>query len=182
MKINLSTFLLAAAMLLSASSVSMAFDWITFKSEAGRFTVLMPGPGEPKADVKTTAPSVGDPYTTYLYTQRSDNGLFLVGYVDYASTFNFNNQKELEANRDNFIKGVTGAKLVSERAIKMSTNPGIEFTGETDAVVIRSRIYIVGRRPYMLVAVTRKGVDDSVNVEKFLASFKLNRTAPTARL
>lgn len=172
MKINLTSFLLTAVVLLSASSASMAFDWITFKSDPGRFSVLMPGPGDPKLDAKTVQSEHG-PYTTNLFAQPSDKGIFLVGYVDYSPSFNFDNQKELIANRDNFIKGLKGSKLVSERPVKFGQSPGLEFIAETDAVTVRSRVYIIGRRPYMLIAVTRKGMDDSANVERFLSSFKI---------
>ena len=181
MKINLTKILLATAMLLSVSSISMAFDWVTFRSEPGRFSVLLPGPGDPKLDTSTTSQSPAGPYTTYMYTQPSDKGMFLVGWVDYAPTFNFNIQKELDANRDNFIKGLKGSRLVSERPVTYGTSPGREFIAETDAVVVKSRVYIIGRRPYMLIAATRKGADDSVNVERFLASFKINRPAHATR-
>ena len=182
MKINLTKFTLSAAMLLSAVSASMASDWITFKSDPGRFSVLMPGPEQPKADVTTGNQPPAGAFTTYLFTQPTDKGVFVVGWVDYAPTFRFGIQAELDANRDNLIKGVSGSKLVSERAIKFGSSPGLEFIAESPALMIKSRVYVIGRRPYMLIAATRKGMEDSANVERFLASFKMNGTPQPASL
>jgi hypothetical protein len=147
-------------------------EWITFRSGPGRFSVLMPGPDEPKLNSETkSAPGTGT-YTSYLFTQRSEKGIFLVGWADYPSTFKFGIQAELGANRDNFLTALK-ARLISERGITLGTNPGIEFAAEAEKVCVRSRVYIVGSRPYQLIAATFEGMDDTANVDRFFASFKL---------
>ena len=49
----------------------------------------------------------------------------------------------------------------------------LEFTAETAERIFRSRVYMVGRRPYIFVAGTPKGIDDLTNVNRFLDSIKL---------
>lgn len=161
-----------AASLQSFGSQAAAGEWIKFTSEAGRFSVLMPGPGEPKDESETkTDPRFGA-YTTHLFLQKTDKGLFMAGWVDYAPTVKLDVQGELAANRDNFAKGI-GARVISEQAIKLGDSPGIEFNAESEQAIFKSRIYIVGQRPYMIVAATLKGSNDDANVGRFLASFQL---------
>lgn len=166
--------LLITAFIIASGSSSLAQapkNWITFASDAGGFSVLMPGPDVP-VDKAETSTGASGPYTTHLFIQRSDKGPFLVGWVDYAPSMRLNVQGELAANRDNFVKGIK-AKVTYEKPITLGTNLGIEFIAEAEGVTFKSRVYIVGRRPYMLVAGTYSGMNDAANVEKFLDSFKL---------
>lgn len=164
--------------MISMAQDAIGADWIKFTSESGKFSVLMPGPDQPKVVENIVWESkdspAAAPYTTHLIKQVSENGvIFLVGWVDYAQGYSVSPQAELFANRDNFVKGVK-AKLTYERAIKLGQMPGLEFTCENDAgVVSKARVYMVNMRPYMLVASTPKGRDDSVNIERFFASFRM---------
>jgi len=165
----------------SFASSAMAFDWIRFTSQEGGFSVLMPGPDAPKDKRETTNDAknpAASPYTSHLFQQTSANGvMYLVGWVDYAPGFTPNAHAELAANRDSFTKGID-ATLGSERSIALGQNPGIEFTASrTDGSTIKSRVYMVGARPYMLVTVAPKGMNDAANIDRFLASFTLNTTA-----
>ena len=146
--------------------------WMMFKSEEGRFSVLMPGiPEDP--EIKTT-PSEHGPYTTYMIILKNPPHVFLVGWVDYDPSFNFNRQAEIEMNRDNFVKGLK-ATLLTSRHLTIDGYPALEFTAEVNDRVFTSRVYLVGRRPYQIVIGSPKGVDDSVNVNRFFNSFKVTR-------
>ena len=92
--------------------------------------------------------------------------------MDYAAGYKPNVQGEIAANRDNFVKGIN-AKVTSETQIKLGSHPGIEFFAESDSVLFRCRVYMVGTRPFMLVAGTYRGEENSANVNRFLSSFKL---------
>ena len=163
----LSLVLLAAV---NASAQAPA-DWVKFSPSGSPFTILMPV--EPKEEKKTDDNSSG-PYTAYLYSAISpEREIYLVGWVDYDPTFKFDVQKELEANRDNFVKAVK-ATLLSTTPSKLGTHPGIEFTAVVEGRVdIVSRVYIVGRRPYQLITVTPIGRDFSANRARFFSSFQL---------
>lgn len=144
--------------------------WVQFTSDAGRFSVLMPE--IPKDQAETTQSEHG-PYTTHLFVVRDDVSVYLIGWVDYDPKFNFHRQSEMEANRDNFVKDIK-ATLVSSRLLTLDGYPALEFTAETDDRVFKSRVYMVGRRPYQLVIGSPKGMDNSVTLKRFFNSFKVN--------
>ena len=144
--------------------------WVNFASEEGRFSVLMPEVPEDKAE---TTDSAHGPYTTHLFVVRDTTSVYLIGWVDYDPSFNFDRRAELEANRDNFVKGIK-AKLLTTRPTMIDGYSAIEFTAETDDRIFKSRVYMVGRRPYQIVIGSPKGQDDSVNVNRFFNSFKVS--------
>jgi len=144
--------------------------WARYNSVAGRFSVLMPETPEDKAE---TTPSDHGPYTTHLFIVRDTKNIYLIGYVDYDPSFNFNRQAELEANRDNFVKGIS-ATLTSTRATTIDNFPVIEFTADTADRTFRSRVYMVGRRPYQIVIGYPKGEADAVATNRFFGSFKVS--------
>jgi hypothetical protein len=155
----------------SNSTTATTATWVRLASDEGRFSVLLP---ELAKDQAETAQSDRGPYTTHLFVVKTTKGVFLVGWVDYDPSFNFTVQSELEANRDNFVKGVK-ATLLNTSRITLDGHPGLEFTAETPETVFRSRVYIVGRRPYQLIAGTYKGQNDSTSVSRFFDSFEVRR-------
>lgn len=144
--------------------------WVRFRNEPGRFSVLVPE--LPTAETPQTTQSEHGPYTTHLFIARTPSNIFLIGWVDYDPSFKFNRQQELEANRDNFVKGVK-AQLMDSRAITIDGFQAIEFIAETADRRFKSRVYLVGRRPYQIVIASLKGEDDSVSVNRFFNSFKV---------
>ncbi len=146
-----------------------AGGWAHFNSATGRFSVLMPEVPEEKIE---TTPSDHGPYTTHLFIVRDDKNVYLIGWVDYDPSFNFNRQAELEANRDNFVKGVK-ATLTSTRALNIDTYQVIEFTADTADRTFKSRVYMVGRRPYQIVIGYPKGEEDIALTSRFFNSFKV---------
>ena len=145
--------------------------WAKFTSEEGGFSVFMPG--TPKDQVQTT-PSDHGPYTTHLYILRNEPHVFLIGFVDYDPSFNFNRQAELEANRDQFVKNLQ-VTLITSRTLRIDGYSVLEFKAEGPQKIFTSRVYMVGRRPYQIVIGSPKGVDDSVNINRFFNSFKITR-------
>jgi hypothetical protein len=154
----------------STPPVASNGTWTKFTSDEGRFSVVMPGVPEDKVETK---PSDHGPYTTRLFILRNQEHVFLIGYVDYDPSFNFNLQAELEMNRDNFIKGL-GVTLLTTRSLKIDGYSVLEFTAEGPQKIFTSRVYMVGRRPYQLVIGSPKGADDSVNINRFFNSFKVS--------
>jgi hypothetical protein len=164
--------IVVAAALPSQGFQNAAREWIKFTSEAGRFSVLMPGPGEPGDDPEVkTDPRAGQT-TVHRFVQKTDKGLFFVGWCDYAPGVRLDVQGALAANRDSLVKSLN-ARLTSERPAALGDIPGVEFTAESERVAYRSRVYAVGQRLYLIIATTPKGLDDAANVERFLASFQV---------
>jgi hypothetical protein len=145
--------------------------WAQFSSPNGRFSVLIPEIPEEKTE---TTDSANGPYTTHLFVVRDTTSVYLIGWVDYDPSFNFNRQAELEANRDNFVKGIK-ATLLSSKATTIDGYNAIEFTAEAGDRIFKSRVFLVGRRPYQIVIGSPKGMDDTALVERFFNSFKVSR-------
>jgi hypothetical protein len=153
------------------NSVADSSGWVRFTSDAGHFSVLMPE--LPNAETPKTTPSEHGPYTTYLFIAKTTTSIYLIGWVDYDPTFNFNRQQELEANRDNFVKGVE-ATLLDSRALTIDGYNAIEFIAESETRRFKSRVYMVGRRPYQIVIASPKAEDDAVSTSRFFNSFKVS--------
>jgi len=145
--------------------------WVKFTSELGRFSVLMPEIPEDKVE---TTPSEHGPYTTHLFVVRDKEkeNVFLIGFVDYDPSFNFNRQSELAANRDNFVKGIK-ATLISTRPLQIDGYQALEFVAETAERTFKSRVYMVGRRPYQIVIGYPKDQEDTLTINRFFNSFKV---------
>jgi hypothetical protein len=146
-------------------------DWVRYDSALGRFSVLMPSLPEDKVE---TTPSDHGPYTTYLFISRDARNVYLIGWVDYDPKFNFNRQSEMEANRDNFVKGVK-ATLTGTRSLTIDGYPVIEFTADTSDRTFKSRVYMVGRRPYQIVIGYPKEDAAIAPVTRFFNSFKVSQ-------
>lgn len=163
--------LLLLLLALTAFGFQTPAPWTKFTSPLGRFSVLMPGEPKEEKETKQTGGPLA-PFTNYLYSAKTENAFYLVGWVDYRPGARLNVQGELAANRDNFVKSVH-ATLGAEKPIKLGLHPGIEFTAESPQATFLVRTYVVGQRPYMLVAATFKGKDDGANIDKFFSSFAL---------
>lgn len=169
-KLFVACLILAAGVSVCAQQpAAAAVAWEKFTSAEGNFSIMLPGKPEPN---KQTVDSPHGPYTTQLFLARGSGQIYIVGWVDYAPSFRFDTQKELEANRDNFAKGVK-AEVKGTTPIKLGTYPGIEFTAEGEQAHFRSRVYIVGKRPYQLIAMWGKGSAEPLEASKFFSSFTL---------
>ncbi|HKU75225.1 MAG TPA: hypothetical protein VJR02_15040 [Pyrinomonadaceae bacterium] len=149
-----------------------ASGWIRFSNDLGRFSVMVPTAPIEKSETKD---SEHGPFTTHLFIVKGSpvSPVYLIGWVDYDPGFNFNRQAELDANRDNFVKGLQ-ATLLTTRTTVINGYSAIEFTAETTDKIFKSRVLLVGRRPYQLVIGTPKGQDDTANVTRFFNSFKVS--------
>ena len=145
--------------------------WSRFAPQEGRFTVLMPG--TPQRSETPVLEGPGSPGRSVIYTSVVPDGVFLAGWADYAPDFKFDNQAELAANRDNFVKGVQG-RLLATRAITLGGAPGMEFDVEKPgAWVARARLYIVGGRPYQLIAINPGTAIDAARATRFFDSLRI---------
>ena len=145
-------------------------EWIRLAPAGGGFAVMVPSQPE------ETTPNKGQLFTSKIYTAvvkdaSATRVIYLAGVGDYAPTVKVDPQGELNANRDNFIKELSGMKLLRSRNITLDGRPGIEFTGESDRATVHCRFYVKGNRVFQLAAMIFKGVDETENVSKFFDSF-----------
>lgn len=162
--------------MLFAVSIASGFqtsDWEKFNSTAGNFSILLPK--QPKEEKKTTATPYPS-YTSTMYTANVAGHLYLVGWVDYEPSFVFNTDKELEANRDNFVKAVKG-KLLTSNKITLGAYRGLDYTGEFLAgdrqFLFKAQVFIVGKRPYLLTYVFPQGQESIPDGNRFFSSFRI---------
>lgn len=161
----------ALAIVLSATMLAHANvqQWVTVTPPEGRFSALMPTKPE---ESKETKDSPLGPYTAHLFVSKSNEVVYIVGWVDYVPDIKLDVQGEINANRDNFLKGV-GATSTSEKKITIGSHPGIEFVAESEGHIFKSVIYLVNNRPYMLATAWAKGQSEPTGVSTFLKSFEL---------
>jgi len=143
-------------------------DWLTFNSADGKFSVLLPAEPTSQTDSSTAAyPN----YITKMFISRAKTDIFAIGWVDYETSYSFDAQKELEANRDNFVKGINGT-LVSTANTKFNGYQAIEFIAKSGSFYWSSKVFLVGKRPYQLLAGSNAG-QASENENKFYSSFSI---------
>ena len=142
-------------------------DWIRFNSVEGRFSVMFPSQPTTQIDTSKNYPT----YITNLFISKTNTEIYALGWVDYENSYNFDEQKELEANRDNFVKGVS-ATLVSTKNTTFNGYKAVEFSAESSSYYWTSKVFMVGRRPYQLVIGSSTG-HVSGNENKFYSSFSI---------
>jgi hypothetical protein len=138
-------------------------EWVKVAPEGAGFSVMMP-------TSPTEAVESKELFTVHSFVVNTGNTLLIVVYVDYAPSMKMSEAAELAANRDNFLKGVN-AQLISSKEIKLDGRSGLEFTGEDDHRVYKSRVYIFGNRVHQIASATLKDDQDTESVDRFFTSF-----------
>lgn len=154
-----------------AQSLAQTTQWVEVSPPGGKSLVMMPT--KPQESTETKNSEVGE-YTSHLFMSKVDGVIYIFGWVDYRPGLKLNVEGEINANRDNFLKGVE-ARLVSERKIEIDGNPGVEFVGASAGHNFKTRAYLVGARPYMLATAWLKDQPEPPGVATFLYSFRLEK-------
>ena len=170
MQLTLFKFKAAGLLVLLLSTVAVAQDeqlpapWAKFEHEAGGFSVLMPGK---PVETITQRPK----YTLHSFTVTLGRSVFSVSYSDYVPEVKLDDSS-VTSNIEKFNKNL-GATLLTTREIKIDGHTGVEFTAETPALNVKSRVFVIGKRMYQTAALVFKDVDDTISVNRFFDSFKL---------
>ncbi|MHB8877378.1 MAG: hypothetical protein ACYC8T_27105 [Myxococcaceae bacterium] len=146
-----------------------------FVSSAGGFSALFPGPV--REQVKRQASKAG-PVETYQSSAETDQMGFLVSWTEHPQVVvkQLKPRERLAAARD----AVVGkrAKVLSERAMSLAGNPGLEFRVEKgEGMVVTERVLVVGSRLYQVMVVGPPGASHERAAQIFLDSFKLTGKA-----
>jgi hypothetical protein len=150
----------------TASPVT-ASVWKLFKSEAGGFSLLMPG--EP---IETARDGV----VTYSVNREKESVTYTVSYIDFP----VDPSAEKNGVRDAFtgIKdGIQeeGGKILNEKTVSLKEYTGQELrVSMPDGALTRVRSYIVGKRLYLVMTSTKNERSLLKSLEGFLNSFRLN--------
>jgi len=144
-----------------------------FRSDEGRFTVLMPG--KPKAQNQTLDSPVGK-VDMVMYMVGSRKVGCAVAYADYPQQLinSTDPQKILEGAKNGAVKNVSG-RLVSETSIDFHGLPARDVVIEVpNKAFITARFILVGPRFYelMFIAQTDKGHEQDIS--RFFDSFAID--------
>jgi hypothetical protein len=144
-----------------------------FRSDEGRFTVLMPG----KPEVQNEAMNM--PFgmvNTITYMAGSRKIGCIVSYADYPALLikTTNPQKLLDGARDGAIKDGNG-RLISETSINFHGLPAKEFRTEVSGKAFTAaRFILASQRFYELVFFAPTDKDHEQDISQFFNSFKID--------
>ncbi len=168
-----------------ATSETSVEGWVTFSSEEGGFTMLLPKqPKEQRQPITTAAGSVD----TIMYIAEVGNTAFGAGFSDFpASASHADPQTVLAGARDGAAKNVNGT-VIDEKPIELDGHPGLEIAVEIPAgaavpggAMYRGRLYLVNNRLYQVIYVALKKDENSAEYQKLFDSFQLtNPPAPSS--
>src|SRR5215471_17233028 len=150
--------------------------WKEFSPKEGDFRVSMPGTPEEKSQTRETTDGVGK-LTSYGIVREGFAYMIIRSDVP-ASVLAKGPKKVLDEARDQGVKKA-GATLREEKAIELDGHPGREMVLDVPesrtrpAGIYRSRVYLVGRTHYSVIAFSSKSGDRSKEITSFLDSFRL---------
>jgi hypothetical protein len=147
-------------------------QWNDYANREGRLLVALPcAPVWKAEDVPRKGTEAA--YQSHIGMCRAGDEVYLVGWVDYEAGYVPEVEGELAANRDNTIKGIEGAQLLTSTSVTYQGLPGMDFTARVGARHLTSRVLLKGIRPYQLLAVTPLNEDRSRNINRFITSFQV---------
>lgn len=163
----------AALFFCTAIAAQQGVAWQKLESKEGKFSGLFPcKPEMSSEDVRNS----GMAAKLVSYSCSYGEVWHVMAYSDFPAGSLA--KTTLDTFRDGIVKGFQG-KVISEKVVSLSSNPGREFAAKTDApgtdAVSIWRIYLVGVRMYA-VGVSKKSSHASSNDEaKFFSSLALQK-------
>jgi hypothetical protein len=138
-------------------------EWRTFKSEDGKFSVLLPT--TPKEDHQTNGQ-----VKTHVFRSFISQHDFKLTYVELPNPAP--DVKTLwEKTRDG-AGAPKGMKLVGEKMIEVNGHPVLELAAEGDWAFLQIRFLTVGNRIYQLMVFSSNKKAETPEARAFLDSFK----------
>lgn len=171
----------AVALLLLSTPLALAEEQpaakrlIEFKSEAGKFSVQLPGKPEEEVTEVGTAKQ-----KQYQFSVGTEQGAYIVSYQDNPNLQGSTSKElaaALQSGRDRLIDVFRGKLLESKSTTLDKTHPGLNFRisipqakGEA-----RCRFYMVGTRLYQIMAIGVPEFANSKQATEIMDSFKLTK-------
>lgn len=156
----------------AAAALRTPRQWTVLRSAEFGFSIDMPAPVGP--------PSRGAPaHAGWTLSLDGDTTAYLIGVVEIAETrLRTVSPAEL---LDNAVKGgldrVPGGVIVGQSDVTLDGYPGretlIEAPSQPSPLIMRTRMFIVGKWLYILTAVATPSSVDPAEVDRFLRSFAL---------
>jgi len=156
------TKLLLSLLLLQSTGLTQTDSWTRVQPEGAGFFVMMP--------VKPIEQVSRKPkLTLHAYIAQVGNSIYVANYSDYSQPRTGTVDEGLQAERDNFNKGIK-ATLINSRSITQAELQGLDFTSETTGATVRGKVFVKGQRVFMIVALVPKDLDQTKSVQTFIDS------------
>lgn len=145
---------------------------VPFTSPEGGYSIVFPI--QPKDQASTAYRS-----KTALHIAVDDQALFIAGDTVYEDVVDV--ERELQADVDNFIKAISGAKLTGQKrtdfvATSGEKLPAVEYSMDADKMTGKGIVVITGAHTACLFfSAGIKPADRQAAVERFLASAKIEK-------
>ena len=142
-------------------------------SSEGGYSVVFPT----SATRQTTPPTIENGVTSSseMYSAAWEEQIFVTVFTRYEGA-NINTEKELQANVDNFAKGVSATGLTT-KSIQYSspwrTIAGIEYTCHTDQYSFHGKFFVAGNEVWGISYAARKGSESEATKAQFLGSLEI---------
>jgi hypothetical protein len=149
----------------SNTQVHDTHNWKRYRYDADGFTAEFPA--EPQA-------KENDSKTGIRYFSQLENGN--LAYFVEAALLPANLNKTSQQIFDDYVKGAANGvkgQVKSSTDVSLGGNPGREFTGENDKLVLHVRLYLVQRKLYQVLVAGTKDLITSAETERFQSSFEL---------
>ena len=170
------TYMLASTVLgsLPGAGTETEAEWQEFTSDEGGFSVLFPA--APRAETQPVNTVAG---TIQMHNHTATGGAFeyAVSYADYPEWIA---QADPTAALDGAVEGAAAnvdGSIASHESIRLSGYPGRDVTIEARQAcveaTVRTRIYLVGKRLYMVVVVAPRDQYSESDATAYLDSFRL---------
>ena len=153
-----------------AATVHAEDAWKEYVHSENLMAFSMPAaPVYKSQSVKTRAGNI----VIHSYIMENTSGVLMVVVNVYPSaSLKDDPQKLLDRGRDGAVASIHG-EVVSQKAISIDGNPGLEFVYNSPKWHGIYRMYLVGTRLYQLGTLVATGATDFPDTGKFLDSFRL---------
>jgi hypothetical protein len=147
--------------------------WITLAPKGEGFSVHMPCAATPASGSGTAVGGSPYTYTDWTCTEASGRA-FLVSQTKLApGTLAGPAKPFLDYSENSYLKGFTGAQVVSQSDITLDGHAGRTAVFANSTTVVHGEMVIVGDTQYVVGASYPVGLADDGTVDAFMASFTL---------
>ena len=148
------------------NSVVATSGWKQFYSDEGNFSIFLP------SKTVTNLNSKSEDYSINIYYADTKKSSYIVGYVDYNNDLT---DLSLDKIYNNFLKDFLGndIKLLEQQDVTLAKYRGIEveYQNGDQKIAAKSRLFLVGKRLYLLDISNYKAGD----AKQFFNSFQLEK-------
>ncbi|MEY3321765.1 MAG: hypothetical protein RLZZ417_1348 [Bacteroidota bacterium] len=157
-------------------------EWTKYKSENGKFSVLVPGQLTEKSDSSNTPLGYLKMHTFYYQPSANSghsNFMYMVQYCEYpdgtldGNDTTFTNEF-FESTRNEAAFSING-KVIYHTPVTLNNFKGqfwrIHY--KNDTAVIKTKAYIIKNRYYAIQTITFKSLASNMETDKFFDSFQI---------